>query len=130
MTKPKFIFTKYAKSFSVRIPNLERLSVEQIKQIQDFVSQRKGIFDFETYSFVIQKRLEFHEFLFLVENSDIEARCEENIIIQKSQPRVGFGQYKGMQYNELPDSYMLWLKTNYRGYERNNIETEIKKRAL
>ena len=55
MTKPYFIFTKYANSFSVHIQNLEQLSVEQIQNIQTFVEQRKGVFDFETYSFVIQK---------------------------------------------------------------------------
>jgi hypothetical protein len=66
----------------------------------------------------------------LIECTDIKARCEENIIEVKSQPRVGFGQYKGIEYSNLPDSYMIWLKTNYRGYDRELVEAELKRRNL
>ena len=130
MSKAYLIFTKHANSFSVKVRNLERLSVEQIQQLQYFVSSRNGIFNFSSYSFVIQKRLEFSEFVSLLKFSNIEARCKENIIVDRFQPRIGFGQYKGMQYNELPDSYMLWLKTNYHGYEREAIDTELKNRGF
>lgn len=130
MIKASLTFTKYTNSFSVRIQNLEQLSVEQIQELEEFVKQRKGIFDFTTYSFVIQKRLEFREFISLIQSTDIQANCVENTIVKKTQPRVGFGQYKGMQYNELPDSYMLWLKSNYHGYDRETIDKELKKRRL
>ncbi|WP_415398468.1 putative quorum-sensing-regulated virulence factor [Sulfurimonas sp. CS5] len=130
MTKAHLVFTKYHNSYRVDVRNLEQLSVEQIQELQNFVESRKGIFDFTSYSFVIQKRIEFHEFMTLIQYSNIKARCEENIITVKSQPRVGFGQYKGMQYSDLPDSYMLWLKTNYRGYDRELVEAELKKRNL
>ena len=130
MTKADFIFTEYAKSFSVHIPNLEKLSVEQIQNIQNFVQVRKGIFDFNRYTFSIQKKIEFEEFCELIKHTEIEAKLSENIIYRESQPRVGFGQYKGMQYNELPDSYMLWLKTNYRGQDRDVIDKELKRRKL
>ena len=95
-----------------------------------FTKLRKGIFDFNSYVFVIQKRLEFFEFEKLITLCGIDARCEENILIEKSYPRIGFGQYKGMQYNELSDSYMLWLKVNYRGYERDSINSELNRRKL
>ncbi len=130
MPKAHLIFTHYHNSYSVKVLNLEQLSVEQIQQLQKFVTIRNGVFDFNSYSFVIQKRVEFYEFLALIKYSDIDAKCEENIIIKESQPRIGFGQYKGMQYNELPDSYMLWLKINYRGHERSTIDKELKKRSL
>ena len=130
MIKATLTFTKFTNSFSVRIVNLEKLSVEQIQELELFVKQRKGIFDFNTYSFVIQKRLEFKEFVSLIQTTEIQANCTENIIERKSEPRVGFGQYKGMQYNELPDSYMLWLKSNYRGYEKETIDKELKRRKL
>ncbi len=130
MIKADFIFTQYAKSFSVHIKNLEQLSVEQIQEIQRFVENRKGIFNFNTYTFSIQKKIEFEEFVELIQHSNIQAKLSEHIIQVKSQPRVGFGQYKGMQYNELPDSYMLWLKSNYRGYDRDIIEKELKRRKL
>ena len=130
MIKADLIFTKYAKSFTVHIKNLEQLTVEQIQELEHFVKARKGVFDFTTYTFSIQKKIEFHEFAELVQFSGIQARLSEHIIQVKAQARIGFGQYKGMQYNELPDSYMLWLKSNYRGYERDTLEKELKKRKL
>ena len=48
-----FIFTKYSKSFSVHIKNLEQLTVEQIQEIESFVKVRNGIFDFNTYTVVM-----------------------------------------------------------------------------
>ena len=130
MIKANLIFTQYAKSFSVHIDNLEQLTVEQIQEIENFVKVRNGIFDFNAYTFSIQKKIEFQEFVELVQFSGIQANLSEHIIQVKSQPRVGFGQYKGMQYNELPDSYLLWLKSNYRGYERETLEKELKRRKL
>ncbi len=130
MLRPHLIFTKHTNSFSVRIPNLEKLSVEQIQQLEHFVDARKGIFDFNSYSFIIRKRMEFYEFDALLKHLDITATCKEHIIIKETQPRIGFGQYKGMQFNELPDSYMLWLKTNYRGFERELVEAELANRTL
>lgn len=130
MIKANLVFTQYAKSFNVHITNLEQLSVEQIQEIENFVKIRNGIFDFNAYSFSIQKKIEFPEFVELIEHSNIQAKLSEHIIQVKFQPRVSFGQYKGMQYNELPDSYMLWLKSNYRGYDRDAIEKELKRRKL
>lgn len=131
MTKPIFKFKKYANSFHVHVENLEKLSVEQIQEIESFVAYRKGIFDFNTYSFAIQKCLEFQEFQALVVNSKLDAICFEEMATNKPpEPRIGFGQYKGMYYSELPDSYMVWLRSNYRGYEREVIEKELLKRKL
>ncbi len=130
MAKANFIFTSYANYFKVKIDNLEKLTVEQIQEIELFVKKRKGIFDFNTYSFEIQKRMEFYQFESLMKNSSLDVRCSEKIIYREAQARVGFGQYKGMQYNELPDSYMLWLKSNYRGYDREKVEKELQKRNL
>ena len=49
-----FTFTRFKNSFTVKVDNLEDLEVSQIKNIQEFVKQRSGVFDFETYSFSIQ----------------------------------------------------------------------------
>ncbi|WP_294964240.1 hypothetical protein [Sulfurimonas sp.] len=130
MIKAHLVFTKYHNSYRVDVKNLEKLSVEQIKELQDFVDNRKGIFDFTSYSFVIQKRVEFYQFVALIECTNIKARCEEYITEVKSEPRIGFGQYKGMCYSDLANSYMLWLKTNYRGYDRELVDAELKKRNL
>ena len=130
MAKAHLVFTQRYGSYSVSIPNLEKLNVVQIQELQAFVDKRNGIFDFNTYSFSIQKRLEFYAFVLLIEQLNIDARCEENIIVKTTQPRIGFGQYKGMQFSELPDAYMLWLKSNYRGSSLEVIRSELSKRGL
>ena len=130
MPKPHFVFTKFQNSFRVHIPNLEALNVTDIQTIESFVKERKGYFDFETYSFVLQKRLEYSEFEKLLEQSNLNVTLENRPLKVEAKPRVGFGQYKGVYYNELPDSYLLWLKNNYMGREKALIEEEIKKRNL
>ncbi|QOY53624.1 DUF3820 family protein [Candidatus Sulfurimonas marisnigri] len=130
MAKAHFIFTKYASSFSVHVSNLEKLSVEQIQQIEAFVSERNGIFDFDTYIFVIKKRLEFNEFTLLLEHILLEASCEEKILKVQQKRKVEFGKYKGMFYSDIPDAYLLWLKSNYKGKDREILEAEIIFRSL
>ncbi|MFA5232853.1 MAG: DUF3820 family protein [Sulfurimonas sp.] len=130
MSKPHFVFTKYSNSISVHVKNLEQLSVAQIQSIEAFVSARKGIFDFSTYIFTIQKRLEFGEFISLLQNSSLDATCEEKIINIRQRERVEFGKYKGMLYCDLPDSYLLWLKSNYMGKDRDIVEAELKFRSI
>ena len=130
MPKPHFIFTQHKNSLRVYIPNLESLDVATIQNIEQFVLKRKGYFDFNTYTFVLQKRLEYKEFKQVVEVSGLDVDFEQNKIEQVSKPRVSFGQYKGLFYSELPDSYLLWLKNNYRGREKDIIEEEIQSRNL
>lgn len=130
MATPRFLFTPYANSFKVAVENLESLSVAQIQEIQEFVSKRKGIFDFNSYSFSIQKRLGFSEFTELLKELGMSAQCTEELIYPQMQERVPFGQYKGMLYSDLPDSYLLWLKNNHNGKEKNKIEKEFLKRKL
>ncbi|MFA7611385.1 MAG: DUF3820 family protein [Sulfurimonas sp.] len=130
MSKAHFVFTKLHNSFSVHVKNLENLSVEQIQTIESFVRERKGLFDFNTYTFVIQKRLEFNEFVSLLQKSAIDVTCEENFLKIQQTQRVEFGKYKGLAYCDLPDSYLLWLKSNYSGKSREIVEAEIKFRNL
>lgn len=130
MAKAHFIFTKYSNSISVHVKNLEQLSVAQIQDIEAFVKERKGIFDFGSYTFTIQKKLEFSEFLALITKSSIDAICEEKSLNVQQRERVEFGKYKGMLYCDIPDSYLLWLKSNYSGKDRDTIEAEIKFREL
>jgi len=130
MRKIHCIFTQHFNSFSVYIDNLEQLTVKQIQEIQQFVKVRHGIFDFETYTFVIQKRLDFNAFVSLVKNSNLNAVLEENIPISSNGPRIGFGNYKGMLYSEIPDSYLIWLQENHLGSEREKIVSEYKSRNL
>ncbi len=130
MSRAHFIFTKHPNSFSVHVKNLSELSVGQIQEIESFVKLRKGVFDFNKYSFSIQKKINFEEFEKLVTESTINAKCIEHITEEKGQSRVGFGQYKGMLFSDLPDSYMIWLKNNYRGQDRESIDKELSRRNL
>ncbi|MBL1243890.1 MAG: DUF3820 family protein [Sulfurimonas sp.] len=130
MSKPILIFTAFKNSFRVVVKNLESLSVIQIQDIEKFVSIRKGVFDFTTYSFVIQKKIEFKEFVKIIKLSTLDASCIDNPVVSQVKPRVSFGQYKGMLYAELPDSYLLWLKENYSGAQKSILQEELKNRRL
>jgi len=131
MPKPHFVFTQRNNSFSVHIPNLEELSIADIQEIEHFVAKRKGIFDFNTYTFVIPKKIEFQEFVSLLEHLDIKAECSQNKLAAVSQSNtVSFGQYKGMLYSDLPDAYLIWLKNNYRGRDLKYIQHELQNRNL
>jgi len=130
MSKPLFVFTKYANSFSVYVKNLESLSVTQIQEIELFVKERKGVFDFQNYVFTIQRRLEFYEFSALMKHLEFDVICIQNVVEQYTDARIGFGQYKGMFYGELPDTYLIWLRNNYRGAEQENVLKEVGKRKL
>jgi len=130
MTKIHFVFTKLQSSFSVYVKNLEQLSIEQIKSIEAFVEQRRGFFYFDTYTFLIPKRVEFEEFKTLIEAIFIDTLCEEKVLKTTQAHKVEYGKYKGMLYCDLPDVYLLWLKSNYKGKDREIIDSELKSRAL
>lgn len=130
MPLPRFQFTQYQKSFKVHVENLEHLSVTQIQEIEHFVKERKGIFDFTSYSFFIQKKVNFEEFTHLLKELHLLAICTESFLLEKSEPRIAFGEYKGMFYSELPLSYLLWLKSNYFGVQKNILDKELKKRGV
>jgi hypothetical protein len=130
MSKAKFVFEKFKNSFSVKVENLEELSVDEIQKIQSFVQKRNGVFDFESYKFIIQKRLEFQEFVSLLKLCDIDAQVIEKPRDEKYHSRVSFGKYKGMFYKDVPSSYLLWLKSNYFGVDREALEEELKQRGI
>ncbi len=130
MAKALFVFSSKRDSFEVHVPNLESLSVKEIQVIEDFVQNRKGVFDFSTYSFSIPKRMEYSEFLKLVDALSLDVCCSNKHLLKEVHPRIGFGHYKGMHYSELPDSYLLWLQKNYSGEDKEIILEEIKDRRL
>ncbi len=130
MKKARFTFKKFKNSYLVKIENLEDLSVNNIKKIQKFVENRNGVFDFNKYEFVIQKRLDFDEFSLVIKKSDIDAIITEKLEYKDALPRVGFGKYKGMLYQDIPSSYLLWLKNNYFGADREDLERELSTRRL
>ncbi|MBN2816921.1 MAG: DUF3820 family protein [Campylobacterales bacterium] len=130
MATPRLHFTPFQNSYKVIIKNLEELTIAQIQEFESFVQERKGIFDFSSYSFFIQKRVGFSEFTQLLKALEIDAICSEERVVRENIQRIPFGQYKGMSYSELPDAYLLWLSTNYKGHEQENISKELQKRNL
>jgi hypothetical protein len=130
MQKPLFIFTQHTNSFSIHIPNLEELSVQKIQEIESFVRQRHGVFDFESYTFSIQKRINFKEFCNIVTLTNLNAVMQEKSVTTNKAQRISFGKYKGLLYSELPDFYLIWLKRNYMGKERDAIAKEIQSRGF
>lgn len=130
MPKPHFLFCAHRDSYSVKVQNLDSLSVAQIVEIEAFVKSRKGLFDFNTYSFAIQKRVSFEEFSHLLSSLDYDVFLQELKEESQSLPRVAFGQYKGMLFSELPQSYLLWLQGNYFGAQKEFITEELKKRGV
>jgi hypothetical protein len=128
MPTPRFQFTQYEKSFKVYVENLELLSVEQIQELELFVKKRKGVFDFHSYTFIIQKKINFEEFTYLLKELGLHAICSESFLPLKNEPRIAFGEYKGMFYSELPLSYLLWLQSNYFGPQKDTLDREVEKR--
>lgn len=129
-SKAQLVFTKLTNSFKVDVVNLESLDVSQIQELELFVKKRNGIFDFNAYSFEIHKNIEFYEFEKLIKSVGIKCICKENIRYTESASRIAFGQYKGMFFSDLDDSYLLWLKSNYRGEQKELIDTEVLSRRL
>ncbi len=131
MTKPQLLFRQLRNSYCVVVQNLEALSVTQIQELQKFVVNRHGYFDFDRFTFCIQKRITFTEFVKLLHFLELRADVqEEKVKSSDCSKQIGFGKYKGMLYSELPDSYLLWLKKNYNGDERETLMDELTKRSL
>jgi len=130
MVKAQLYFTKHRHSFTVFVKNMEELSVTQIQELEKFSMLRHGYFNFEKYSFTIQKNLAFHEFVQVIHSLKISSDIYETVSNSKQNKKISFGKYKGMFYSELPDSYLLWLKSNYNGEDRILINDELKSRNL
>lgn len=138
MIKPHFIFKSYSNFFKVYVDNLEQLSVVQIKEILDFVQKRRGFFDFDTYTFKIQKKMDFEEFCTLCNDANLVIdlqNCQFNNQIDLEEKKdvdvkIDFGKHKGCFFKDLPDSYIIWLRKNYLGKFKDTIVQEYEKRAL
>ena len=138
MVLPLLRFIAYRDFYIVRVENLTLLSVPQIKQLERYASERRSVLDFEDASMRIWKRIDFDHFNKTLELSGIAANTIESEIVRPGiapeevpvSPKIGFGKYRGLSYSELPDDYLQWLKRNYQGPERQNIERELSSRSL
>lgn len=134
MTPPRLRFVSYSEYYMIIVENLPELSVNQIRQLEAFAEQRRARLDFTNATIRIGKRITFDHFNRTLELCGINADTIEseplNQIETLPETPIGFGQYKGMSYSELPEDYLLWLKFNYRGRERELVDQELQRRSL
>lgn len=134
MALPLLRFVAYADYYTVTIENLAALTVPQIQQLETYALQRRGRLDFSNASMRIAKRITFDHFNKTLELCGITADTIQSEVLSQigtmPDATVGFGKYKGMCYSELPQEYLLWLKRNYQGHEREFVEQELRNRSL
>ena len=134
MALPLLRFVAYKDYYTVRIENLTRLSVPQIRQLEAYAVERRSVLDFSTASMRIWKRIDYAHFNKTLELAGIDADTIESEVVHPHPPMdnpvIGFGKYKGMHYADLPEEYLLWLKHNYNGPQRQTIEQELRNRSL
>lgn len=134
MALPLLRFVAYSEYYTVTVENLTALTVAQIQELEAYARQRRGRLDFATGRMRIAKRIDFDHFNKTLELCGIKADTVASEVINQletpSNAAVGFGKYKGMCYSELPEEYLLWLKRNYHGREREFIEQELRSRSL
>jgi len=138
MAQPYMLYQQYSRFFTLDIKNITELSVHQIQELESFTKSRNGMFSFEKAQIKINKRLEMHHLVQLFSLTSLDPYIKEKLdfvddTLKKSAAvpvPIGFGKHRGTLYGELPGEYLIWLKRNYRGGERDLIETELKRRGL
>lgn len=135
MVRPLLRFVAFHDFFTLRVENLSSLSVSQIQELERFATDRRSRLDFNTATMRIAKRIGFDDLVRLLSLSGIKADVIESEIKPKRVENqvdavIGFGKYRGTHYKDIPTPYLLWLKKNYQGPERQALEQELRKRAL
>jgi len=133
MVRPLLRFVAHYDNFTLKVENITALSVSQIQELEQFAAARRGRLDFSTSTIRIWKRLSFGELNRILALSGIQADTIESEIKRKKETSVdaviGFGKYRGTHYRDIPTHYLLWLKKNYQGHERQALEDELRSRG-
>lgn len=135
MIRPLLRFVAYKDYFTLSVENLTSLTVVQIQEIEKFATDRRGRLDFSTSTIRIGKRLSFDQLNQLLVLSGIKADTIESEIKRQKEVTsvdavIGFGKYRGTHYKDIPTPYLLWLKKNYQGHERQALERELQNRNI
>jgi len=133
MIRPLLRFVSNYDHFTVKVENLAQLSVAQIQELEKFASDRRGRLDFTSATINIRKHIDFDDFNRILELSSIKADTIESVIRRQNdtvpaEAVIDFGKYRGMHYSQIPLEYLLWLKKNYQGHERQTVEDELVRR--
>jgi len=132
-------FFGHKNSYTLQLLNLEALDVSQIKTLEKFTQERRGIFDFDKQRISIQKRVEREDVekllrllgidVIFVEKSTAQTTKAKEPPLPKVDAKIPFGKYKGNLYCDLPKEYLHWLSKNYNGAENSNIAQELALRS-
>lgn len=135
IVRPLLRFVAHYDYFTLRVENLTALTVPQIQALEKFASDRRGRLDFTTSTIKVRKRIDFNDLNRILALSGINADTIESEIKRKKEESsvdavIGFGKYRGSNYKDIPTPYLLWLKKNYQGHERQALELELRNRSL
>ena len=127
----KLSYTQYHQKFSCKIENINELSVETLKELEDFAASRSGQLDYVTESFTIPKRIELQHLqeLFLLKGMDVfitEKEPQRQKISQNA--TINFGKFKGQKWADLENDYLLWLSKNINSQDRQVALDELESR--
>ena len=139
MAEPYLVYRQFSHFFVLDIDNLSELSVTQIQELEAFARVRNGLFDFKKAQIKITKRIEMHHLVQLFATTSLQPYIKEyegSEHLAKGEDKeavaipIGFGKHRGTLYSDLPAEYLLWLKRNYKGREREFILGELMRRGL
>lgn len=138
MVTPHLVYDQHRDYLLLTVTNLPQLSVSQIQELEAFAAARRGWFDFNFSCLHIEKRLGIEHVAKLFDAAGIVVSLDEREEKEdpKERPRcnmnakIGFGKYRGHAYSEIPDAYLKWLKDNYYGPERLELDNELARRGL
>lgn len=127
----KLSYTQYHRFFTCKIENINELSIQTLKELESFASQRSGTLDYEKESLTIPKKIEIQylQELFALKGMDV--------FITEKEPRkqkisevatINFGKFKGQKWVDLEDDYLLWLTKNLNSSDRDIAIAELDSR--
>jgi len=124
-------YTQYKQHFTCKIENITQLSVETLKELEEFAASRSGKLDYACEAFTIPKRIELHHLqeLFTLKGMDV--------FITEKEPRsqriadtavINFGKFKGTKWTDLEEDYLRWLSQNINSDDRIIAISELQRR--
>ena len=127
----KLSYTQHARNFTCKIENINELSVETLKELENFASARSGQLDYSVESIIIPKRIELQylQELFNLKGMDVFVTEKEPQRQKVSgTATINFGKFKGQKWVDLEDDYLLWLSKNLTSEDKQIALAELASR--
>ncbi len=127
----KLLYTQYPRYLVCKVENINELSVETLKALERFASERSGSMDYGRESFIIPKRLELHHLqeIFQLKGMEVfitEEEPQRKLVAQSA--TINFGKFKGQKWSELDEDYLLWLSKNLNSDDKQIALDELESR--